>query len=95
MHLVASSKQTLALVASTNNIIGVIMKQYKFSSDKDINKFIRKLINTGWTASRGKKHWKISHQNGRKVTVAGSPSDRRAILNLKKQVERIKKGKYL
>lgn len=71
------------------------MKQQKFSGDKDINKLIKKLIKNEWSVYRGKKHWKISKQNGRKVTVPGSPSDRRAILNLKKQVERIKKGKYL
>mgnify|MGYP003146002581 FL=1 len=56
------------------------MKRY--SSDKDWNVLIRRLVRHGWTYKRGGKHGRLTHPEwSRTVTVPISPSDRRSLKN--------------
>lgn len=59
----------------------------KFTSNKDFNVYIQELCRTGWVYIRGKKHAKLIAPTGAKVVVPGSPSDRRAFDNFKRDVK--------
>ncbi|RTR28946.1 hypothetical protein EKG39_18390 [Shewanella atlantica] len=62
----------------------------RFSKDKDINSFIRQLIKSDkWYCLRGKKHNSVFSPKGKRVTVPSTPSDRRAYINFKKDIERV------
>lgn len=56
--------------------------------DKDTRRFIRQWTKRGARLKRGKKHGKLVLPNGRTVIVALTPSDRRALLNLRAEVKR-------
>ena len=58
----------------------------KYSSDKDINKMVRKLIRKGWTIKPGKKHRSVVSPGGRCVAIPSPPSDYRASKNFSQQV---------
>lgn len=60
-----------------------------YSTDKDFNRFIAGLVRTGWTFQpKGhRKHAKLIAPNGRSLTIAGSPSDWRALRNLRRDTE--------
>jgi len=61
----------------------------RYSSNKDFNSFISRLVAIGWTYRRGKKHGRITTPDGRKtLTVASSPSDQHALNNLRRDVAR-------
>ncbi|WP_176322295.1 hypothetical protein [Burkholderia vietnamiensis] len=62
-----------------------------YSSDKDVNAQIASLVRAGWKfQARGRsKHAKIMAPNGRKMTVPYSPSDWRALRNLRRDAERL------
>ena len=62
------------------------MKPIKVSSDKDINKYVKKLIGIGCKIERGSKHWKLSYKNSKKVVIPGTPSDRNSIFAFKREV---------
>ena len=49
----------------------------KFSSNKDINKFIQSLLKVGAKVERGTKHRKLRLPNGRFVVIPCSPSCKR------------------
>jgi len=59
----------------------------KYSSNKDINKYIQKLIKKGgWNYKRGKKHGRISPPLGfPTLTIPTSPSDSHAFMNFKRE----------
>ncbi len=62
----------------------------RYSNDKDINKYIAKLIKSGiciYQASRN--HGKLIFNNNKTITVSNSPSDHRTFKNLKCDVKRI------
>ena len=58
----------------------------KYSSDKDINKMVRRLLKKGWTIRPGKKHRQVVSPFGRRVTIPSTPSDHRASKNFIHQV---------
>ncbi|MFM0593980.1 hypothetical protein [Paraburkholderia dilworthii] len=63
----------------------------RYSSDKDVSATIASLVKSGWqyrTAGHS-KHAKIIAPNGRKMTVPYSPSDWRALRNLRRDAERL------
>ena len=61
----------------------------KYSSDKELNKLIRKLVASGWVYIRRRKHGLLrSPDKCFQTTVPGSPSDYRAFINFKKDVSR-------
>jgi hypothetical protein len=62
----------------------------KYSSRKDIDATIRRLIREGWRYERGKKHGKLFQPMGNaQVTVPGSPSDWRAIMNFRRDIRKM------
>lgn len=67
----------------------------RFSSNKDLNKLIANLIRTGWRIQRGGKHDKLWHPfRSGFVVVSRTPSDVRALRNVKAQVARIAESGY-
>ena len=60
----------------------------KYSSDKDIHKLVCSLIKKNWQYQRGTKHGSLRSPSGFKMTVPGSPSDRRAYRNFLKDTQR-------
>ncbi|QQK58797.1 hypothetical protein FJD32_004295 [Shewanella sp. LC6] len=58
----------------------------KFSSNKDFHVYIKQLCRAGWTFIQGKKHAKLLSPSGKRVVVPGSPSDKRAFDNFKRDV---------
>lgn len=62
----------------------------KYSSAKDINHLIKELIQQGWHFHRGKKHGRLRPPQGwPTLSIPCTPSDRRALLNLRRDVENI------
>jgi hypothetical protein len=57
---------------------------------RDMDHFIRQLRREGFTATvTGKSHWRVTHPDmTAPVFAAGSPSDRRALLNLRATIRR-------
>lgn len=64
----------------------------KYSNDKDINKEVRMLMRLGWKYHRGKKHGAIVDPNGMRLIIPGTPSDRRALYNFKRDVRHMVMG---
>ena len=62
--------------------------EFEVKMDKDTRRFIRQWIKRGARLKRGTKHGKLILPNGRTVIVALTPSDRRALLNLRAEVRR-------
>lgn len=59
------------------------MKRY--SSNKDWNVEIRRLVKLGWMYKRGGKHaCLINPDNSQKLTIPISPSDRRSLHNFRR-----------
>lgn len=64
----------------------------KYSSDKELNKLIRKLVAKGWEYKRRRKHGLLKSPDKQfQTTVPGSPSDHRAYLNFKHDILRVEK----
>jgi hypothetical protein len=61
----------------------------KFSSNKDINVYIKKLMTAGWSFKRRRKHSCIIYERGGKISIPSTPSDRRAFNNFKKDTIRL------
>jgi len=62
----------------------------RFSKNKDINKFIKKLISGGkWSCLRGKKHPYLYSPKGKRITVPSTPSDHRAYQNFKRDIMKV------
>ena len=63
------------------------MKQ--ISSDKDVNKLVYRLRREGWVYQSGKKHGKMELPGIGKIIIPKSPSDRRAIRNLTREIRHL------
>lgn len=62
------------------------MKRY--SSNKDWDERIRRLVKRGWKYQRGRKHGRLTNPDGsRTLTVSSSPSDRRSLKNFMRYVD--------
>jgi hypothetical protein len=60
----------------------------KYSSCKDINVLVKKLLRQGWHVVNGKKHPKLYAPNRKKCVVfSKSPSDSRAFQNFKHNIK--------
>lgn len=55
---------------------------------KDVRDVVADLEAEGWTVVRHKRHIVLRHECGALLTVACSPSDVRALKNVKKNAER-------
>jgi hypothetical protein len=61
-----------------------------FSSDKDINLFVKNLVRGGWRFKRGKKHGKLLAPGTEgMVVVPSTPSKSRALQEMESLVRRI------
>lgn len=61
----------------------------KYSSNKDLHKYVLKLIKKKWIYVSGKKHGSLYTPHGKRITVPCSPSDRRAFKNFVKDIDRL------
>ena len=60
----------------------------KYCGAKEINTLIRQLVLNGWVFRRGGKHGRLTAPAGKPtLTVPNSPSDRRALLNFRKDIQ--------
>lgn len=60
----------------------------RYSSNKDINRLIMLMILNGWKHVHGAKHDKLISGKGRVLVIARTPSDWRAIRNIKCAIQR-------
>lgn len=60
----------------------------KYSSNKDIHKLVNSLVKQDWHYQRGKKHGSLRSPKGIRITIPGSPSDKRAYRNFLKDTQR-------
>jgi hypothetical protein len=59
----------------------------KYSSNKDINQLIRRLVCQGWRFRHGSKHGRLSHPSGRPtLTVPTTPGDKRSFHNFRRDL---------
>lgn len=59
----------------------------KYSSNKEIEVFVRHLVKEGWSYRRGGKHGQLRAPVGwPAIPVPCTPSDRRAFLNFRRDV---------
>ena len=59
----------------------------KYCVCKDFNVLVKQLVSVGWTFRRGSKHGRLRAPSGRPtLTVPGSPSDRRALYQFRKDI---------
>lgn len=65
----------------------------RYSSDKDINQLVRKLVRKGWTIKPGKKHRAVVSPRGGRVAIPSTPSDYRACRNFCRQVRSLGAGR--
>lgn len=72
---------------------GVALKPFdamKYCSCKKINALVKDLVRSGWVFFRGSKHGRLHEPSGKAtLTVPGSPSDRRAFLNFRRDVQQV------
>lgn len=61
----------------------------KYSTDKDINKLVRRLVQLGWSVKKGKKHPLLSSPQGKRMPIPSTPSDRRALYNFSKDIKKM------
>lgn len=64
-------------------------------SDKDINQLIKELLQNGWRYQSGKKHGKIELPGVGKVVIPTSPSDRRTLQNLIRDIRQLERRRPL
>ena len=64
-----------------------------YTTNKDLNKFVKELIKIGWTPERkGKGHWQIRSPGGTVHTIASSPGDFRTIIKFKSDIRRTQRS---
>ena len=59
----------------------------RYTSDKDTNKEINKMLKEGWEYKGGKKHKKLIAPNGNRIVIAGTPSTTASLNTLKRKSE--------
>jgi predicted RNA binding protein YcfA (HicA-like mRNA interferase family) len=59
----------------------------------DLAKLLRQASACGWQVVRTRKsHWRLRHPSGAVVVTSSSPSDCRALANLRAQLRRAERG---
>lgn len=62
----------------------------KYCRSQEIDTLVTDLVRQGWQFSRGRKHGRLRAPEGRgALTVPGTPSDRRAWMNFRRDVRRM------
>ncbi len=59
-----------------------------YSSNKDLARYIRELVSQGWAFRHGGRHNRLESPDGVVFVTPCSPSDYRAVLNLKRYIAR-------
>jgi predicted RNA binding protein YcfA (HicA-like mRNA interferase family) len=60
---------------------------------RDLAKFLRRASACGWQVTRTRKsHWRLRHPNGGLVVTGTTPSDFRALANLRAMLRRVERG---
>lgn len=63
----------------------------RYCRSPEINTLVTELVRQGWRFSRGRKHGRLSAPEGRgALTIPGTPSDRRAWMNFRRDVQHMK-----
>ncbi len=62
----------------------------RFSTDKEINSIVRKLLRSEWSYKQGRKHGRLLHSDGkRSLTISCTPSDKNAARGLLRDLKKI------
>jgi hypothetical protein len=61
----------------------------RYSNNKEVSALVQTLVKSGWQYMNGRKHGKLIAPNGRKLAVPGTPSDRRAHMNFRRDTRRL------
>ena len=64
----------------------------RYSSNKDFNHHIKRLIKQGWLFRKKRKHNQIVAPSGQSVTFSKTPSDHRALKNFINDIRHTKEG---
>jgi hypothetical protein len=65
----------------------------RYTSDKEVNSLLATYVRKGWRVEhRGSGHLTLRSPAGPGVTLARTPSDFRAVLNLRSQIRRVEKS---
>lgn len=64
----------------------------KYSTSKEIDKEVQLRVREGWQYVRKRKHGRLVSPTGGFVTVPCTPSDKRALHNFRRDVERVLNG---
>lgn len=56
------------------------------TSNKELRLLLKEAEANGWAFSKGNRHIKGKHPSGRTTTISISPSDNRALMNIKKDL---------
>lgn len=61
----------------------------RYCQDKDINRLVAEMVRSGWHFDRG-RHGKLYHPACQGfITIPKTPSDRRSLLNIKRDIRRV------
>ncbi|NRT58065.1 hypothetical protein [Sphaerotilus uruguayifluvii] len=62
----------------------------RYSTCRETNALVRRLVRQAWTYRRGSKHGKLSPPGcGLFVTIPGTPGDFRSVRNLERDIRRL------
>lgn len=56
------------------------------TNNKELKKLLKEAESNGWVFSKGERHIKGKHSSGKTTTISISPGDRRALMNIKKDL---------
>lgn len=60
----------------------------RYSTNKDLNRFICDLVRRGWAFTHGGKHDHLKAPNGRLLVISKTPSDGRSLKNAMRDARR-------
>ncbi|MCC9597765.1 MULTISPECIES: hypothetical protein [unclassified Rubrivivax] len=63
-----------------------------YSSDKELARFIRELVSSGWQFRHGGRHNRVESPDGFFVVTPISPGDHRAVQNLRRHIGRLSRN---
>lgn len=67
-------------------------KNMRYSTNKDFNNLIKRLVKQGWLFKKRRKHDQIIVPSGQSVTFSKTPSEHRSLKNFINDIRHAKKG---
>jgi hypothetical protein len=61
----------------------------RYSNDKDINRLVRRLLQSGWKYRQGRHGKLMPPYGGFFITISKTPSDRRALHSIQRDLRRL------